>query len=87
MSVSVAGRRWLKTLKLLGYSAIVLGVILSLLYLIKTFILQVLAILVIGVFVAIGFYYLAYLLFGIISLFIVIGSVIAAIGVLAYFIH
>lgn len=87
MSVSVAGRRWLKTLKLLGYSAIVLGVILSLLYVIKTFILQVLAILVIGVFVAIGFYYLAYLLFGIISLFIVIGSVIAAIGVLAYFLH
>ncbi|WJE84568.1 hypothetical protein [Bacillus sp. DX3.1] len=86
MSVSVAnGKRWLKTLKSLGYYAIVLGVISSILYLLKTFILQVLGILVIVVFVAIGFYYLAYLLFGIISLFIIIGSVIAAIGVLAYF--
>lgn len=50
----------------------------------KTFILQVLGILVIGIFVAIGFYYLAYLLFGIISLFIIIGNVIAAIGFVAY---
>ncbi|MED4653601.1 hypothetical protein [Bacillus pseudomycoides] len=85
MSVSVAnGRQWLNTIKSLGYYAVLLGVISSILYVLKTFILQVLGILVIGVFVAIGFYYLAYLLFGIISLFIIIGSVIAAIGFSAY---
>ncbi|WP_260632195.1 hypothetical protein [Bacillus bingmayongensis] len=36
------------------------------------------------VFVAIGFYYLAYLLFGIISLLFIIGSVIAAIGFVVF---
>lgn len=85
MSVSVANeRRWLKTLKSLGYYAIVVGVILSIFYVLKTFLLQVLGVLVIGVFVAIGFYYLGYLLFGIISLFIIVGSVIAAIGFVAF---
>ncbi|MBC6971852.1 hypothetical protein H9I32_05255 [Bacillus sp. Xin] len=85
MSISVANRRrWLKILKLLGYFTIVFGVILSILYLLKTFLLQVLGILLIVVFVAIGFYYLAYLLFGIISLLFIIGSVIAAIGFAAY---
>ncbi|PFI46738.1 hypothetical protein COI73_16990 [Bacillus cereus] len=59
--------------------------ILSVLNVFKTFILQVLGILVIEVFVAISFYYLAYLLFGIIVyLFINIESIIAAIGFVAY---
>ena len=59
--------------------------ILSVLNIFKTFILQVLGILVIEVFVAISFYYLAYLFFGIIVyLFINIESIIAAIGFVAY---
>ncbi|SEB21138.1 hypothetical protein [Bacillus nitratireducens] len=59
--------------------------ILSVLNVFKTFILQVLGILVIEVFVAISFYYLAYLLFGIIVyLFINIESIIAAIGFVVY---
>lgn len=86
MSVSVANeRRWLKILKSLGYYAIVLGVSLSILYVLKTFILQALGILLIGIFVAIGFYFLGYLLIGIFSLLFIVGSVICAVGLLVYF--
>ncbi|PFZ02731.1 hypothetical protein COL60_27005 [Bacillus pseudomycoides] len=85
MRVSVANEsRWLKTLKSLGYYTIVLGVSLSILYVLKTFILQALGILLIGVFVAIGFYYLFYLLLGIFSIILIVGSVISAIGLLVY---
>ncbi|MGM2628537.1 hypothetical protein ACS2QL_28400 [Bacillus cereus group sp. Bce038] len=79
------GSRWLKILKSLGYYAIVLGVILSILYVLKTVILQTLGILLIGVFIAIGFYFLGYLLIGICSLLLIIGGVICAICLLAYF--
>ncbi|MGG3523515.1 hypothetical protein ABES33_27740 [Bacillus pseudomycoides] len=85
MSVSVANeRRWLKTLKLLGYYTIIMGVILIILYVLKTFMLQVLGVLVIGVFVVIGFYFLGYLLIGVLSLLIIVGSVICAVGLLVY---
>ncbi|MGH0951378.1 hypothetical protein [Bacillus mycoides] len=84
--ISIAnGSRWLKTLKSLGYYTIVLGVSLSILYVLKTFILQALGILLIGVFVAIGFYFLFYLLLGVFSLILIAGSVISVIGLLAYY--
>ncbi|MGE6552365.1 hypothetical protein ACQKFK_26290 [Bacillus mycoides] len=84
--ISIANEsRWLKTLKSLGYYTIVLGVSLSILYVLKTFILQVLVILLIGVFVAIGFYFLFYLLLGVFSLLLIAGSVISVIGLLAYY--
>ncbi|MFZ7759976.1 hypothetical protein ACO1DG_29275 [Bacillus thuringiensis] len=85
--ISIAsGSRWLKILKSLGYYTIVLGVSVSILYVLKTFILQSLGILLIGLFVAIGFYFLFYLLLGIFSLLLIAGSVISVIGLLAYFI-
>lgn len=85
--ISIAnGSRWLKILKSLGYYTIVLGVSVSILYVLKTFILQSLGILLIGVFVAIGFYFLFYLLLGIFSLLLIAGSVISVIGLLAYYI-
>ncbi|MBG9828793.1 hypothetical protein [Bacillus wiedmannii] len=84
--ISIANEsRWLKTLKSLGYYTIVLGVSLSILHVLKTFILQVLVILLIGVFVAIGFYFLFYLLLGVFSLLLIAGSVISVIGLLAYY--
>lgn len=84
--ISVAnGSRWLKTLKSLGYYITVWGVSLSILYVLKTFILQALGILLIGIFVAIGFYFLGYLLIGICSLLLIIGGVICAVCLLAYF--
>lgn len=83
--VSIAnGSRWLKILKSLGYYTIVLGVSVSILYVLKTFILQSIGILLIGLFVAIGFYFLFYLLLGIFSLLLIAGSVISVIGLLAY---
>ncbi|EJR92698.1 hypothetical protein ABE42_37700 [Bacillus thuringiensis] len=83
--ISIAnGSRWLKILKSLGYYTIVLGVSVSILYVLKTFILQSLGILLIGLFVAIGFYFLFYLLLGIFSLLLIAGSVISVIGLLAY---
>lgn len=84
--ISIAnGSRWLKILKSLGYYIIVLGVSVSILYVLKTFILQTLGILLIGVFVAIGFYFLFYLLLGVFSLLLIAGSVISVIGLLAYY--
>ncbi|MGR5969601.1 hypothetical protein ACT7C1_21940 [Bacillus paranthracis] len=74
----------MKILKSLGYYTIVLGVSVSILYVLKTFILQSLGILLIGLFVAIGFYFLFYLLLGIFSLLLIAGSVISVIGLLAY---
>ncbi|MGR5881153.1 hypothetical protein CN980_04250 [Bacillus cereus] len=83
--ISIAnGSRWLKILKSLGYYTIVLGVSVSILYVLKTFILQSIGILLIGLFVAIGFYFLFYLLLGIFSLLLIAGSVISVIGLLAY---
>ncbi|WP_242306067.1 hypothetical protein [Bacillus cereus group sp. BfR-BA-01490] len=55
------------------------------LYLFKAFILQIIGILLIIAFICLGFYYLGYLLFGIISLIIVVGSIICAICILGYF--
>ncbi|MED4714255.1 MULTISPECIES: hypothetical protein [Bacillus] len=84
--ISVAnGSRWLKTLKSLGHYTIVLGVSLSILYVLKTVILQTLGILLIGVFVAIGCYFSFYLLLGVFSLLLIVGSVISVIGLLAYY--
>ncbi|PDZ43483.1 hypothetical protein [Bacillus wiedmannii] len=83
--ISIAnGSRWLKILKSLGYYTIALGVSVSILYVLKTFILQSIGILLIGLFVAIGFYFLFYLLLGIFSLLLIAGSVISVIGLLAY---
>ena len=79
------GDQWLKTLKSLGYYAIVLGVILSILYVLKTVILQTLGILLIGVFLAMGCYFLGYLLLGVFSLILITGSVISVIGLLVYY--
>ncbi|PEU10659.1 MULTISPECIES: hypothetical protein [unclassified Bacillus (in: firmicutes)] len=59
--------------------------LISVLYSFKTFILQIIGILLIIAFICLGFYYLGYLLFGIISLIIVVGSVICAICILGYF--
>lgn len=56
----------------------------GILYLFKAFILQIIGILLIIAFICLGFYYLGYLLFGIISLIIVVGSVICAICILGY---
>lgn len=86
MDVSVIKRRqWLKTLKSLGYYALVLGVILSVLYVLKSLILQIIGFLLIVAFIVIGFYFLGYLLFGIISLIIIVASVICALSILVYF--
>lgn len=83
--ISIAnGSRWLKILKSLAYYTIALGVSVSILYVLKTFILQSIGILLIGLFVAIGFYFLFYLLLGIFSLLLIAGSVISVIGLLAY---
>ncbi|HDR7594541.1 hypothetical protein EXW28_27815 (plasmid) [Bacillus mycoides] len=57
----------------------------GILYLFKAFILQIIGILLIIAFTCLGFYYLGYLLFAIISLIIVVGSVIFAICILGYF--
>ncbi|QDZ76568.1 hypothetical protein D0437_27350 [Bacillus cereus] len=77
--ISIAnGSRWLKILKSLGYYTIALGVSVSILYVLKTFILQSIGILLIG------FYFLFYLLLGIFSLLLIAGSVISVIGLLAY---
>ncbi|PEP88907.1 hypothetical protein [Bacillus toyonensis] len=59
--------------------------ILIVLFLFKSFILHIIGITLIAAFICLGFYYLGYLLFGIISLIIVVGSVICAICVLGYF--
>lgn len=59
--------------------------ILIMLFLFKSAFLQIIGILLIIAFTCLGFYYLGYLLFGIISLIIVVGSVIFAICVLGYF--
>lgn len=59
--------------------------LIGILYLCKAFILQIIGILLIIAFICLGFYYLGYLLFGIISLIIVVGSVICAICILGYF--
>ncbi|MED1305449.1 hypothetical protein BK704_20445 [[Bacillus thuringiensis] serovar konkukian] len=59
--------------------------ILIVLFLFKSFILQIIGIILIAAFICLGFYYLGYLLFGIIALIIVLASVICAICVLGYF--
>ncbi|PEQ55279.1 hypothetical protein [Bacillus cereus] len=59
--------------------------ILIILFLFKSAFLQIIGILLIIAFTCLGFYYLGYLLFGIISLVIVVGSVICAISLLGYF--
>ncbi|MEB9370473.1 hypothetical protein P4J04_27890 [Bacillus cereus] len=59
--------------------------ILIILFLFKSAFLQIIGILLIIAFTCLGFYYLGYLLFGIISLIIVVGSVIFAICILGYF--
>ncbi|PGN52542.1 hypothetical protein CN966_24795 [Bacillus cereus] len=59
--------------------------ILIMLFLFKSAFLQIIGILLIIAFTCLGFYYLGYLLFGIISLIIVVGSVIFAICILGYF--
>ncbi|PFS32653.1 hypothetical protein [Bacillus thuringiensis] len=58
--------------------------LIAIVYLFKAFILQIISILLIITFACLGFYYLGYLLFGIISLIIVVGSVIFAICILGY---
>jgi hypothetical protein len=58
--------------------------LIGILYLFKAFILQIIGILLIIAFTCFGFYYLGYLLFVIISLIIVVGSVICAICILGY---
>ncbi|TKH22200.1 hypothetical protein FC697_13940 [Bacillus wiedmannii] len=78
--------QWLKILKSLGYYSAFCIITLFVLFLLKTIILQVLGIILIIAFVAIGFYYLGYLLLGIISLLIMVGSVICAIALVAYFV-
>ncbi|MDC2867325.1 hypothetical protein [Bacillus sp. BP-3] len=78
-------KNWLKRLKKLGYYIVISGGILAVLYFLTSFILQVIGVLLIGIFVAIGVYYLCYLIFGVVSLLIIVGSVIGTIGVLAYF--
>ncbi|PGT50117.1 hypothetical protein COD86_29090 [Bacillus cereus] len=60
--------------------------LMSIVYLFKSFILQIIGVLLIFAFICLGFYYLGYLLFVIISLIIVVGSVICAICLLVYFI-
>ncbi|WP_199674919.1 hypothetical protein [Bacillus cereus] len=59
-------------------------IILIVLFLFKSVFLQIIGILLIIAFTCLGFYYLGYLLFGLISLIIVIGSVICAICILGY---
>lgn len=59
--------------------------ILIILFLFKSAFLQIIGILLLIAFTCLGFYYLGYLLFGIISLIIVVGSVIFAICILGYF--
>ncbi|MGH0944992.1 hypothetical protein ACQVTS_28175 [Bacillus mycoides] len=75
----------LRILNSLAYYTLVVGVMFCLLYLLKAIILQTLVALIIIAFVAIGFYFLGYLLIGVLSLLIIVGSVISAIGLLAYF--
>lgn len=58
--------------------------LLSVLFLLKSFILQIIGVLLLVAFVCLGFYFLGYLLFGVLSLIIVVGSIICAIGILAY---
>lgn len=58
--------------------------LLSLLFLFKSFVLQIIGVLLLVAFVCLGFYFLWHLLFRIFALIIVIGSVICAIGILAY---
>ncbi|PEF41653.1 hypothetical protein [Bacillus wiedmannii] len=62
-------------------------IILIVLFLFKSVFLQIIGILLIIAFTCLGFYYLGYLLLGIISLIIVVGSVICAICVLGYFLY
>ncbi|AUB67244.1 hypothetical protein CSW12_30915 (plasmid) [Bacillus cereus] len=78
-------KQWLKNLKSLGYYAFFCGVIFFVLFLLKTIILQVMGLILIIAFVAIGFYFLFYLLLGIFSLLLIVGSVISVIGLLTYF--
>ncbi|PRT33912.1 hypothetical protein [Bacillus wiedmannii] len=59
--------------------------ILIILFLFKSAFLKIIGILLIIAFTCLGFYYLGHLLFGIISLIIVVGSVIFAICILGYF--
>ncbi|PTC10593.1 hypothetical protein C6557_28315 [Bacillus wiedmannii] len=75
----------LRILKVLAYYTLVIGVIFCLLFLLKSIILQVLGVLIIIVFGAIGFYFLGYLLIGVFSLLIIVGSVICALSFLVYF--
>ncbi|PEE37778.1 hypothetical protein [Bacillus pseudomycoides] len=58
--------------------------LLSVLFLFKSFVLQIIGVLLLVAFVCLGFYFLWHLLFRIFALIIVIGSVICAIGILAY---
>ncbi|CUB56412.1 hypothetical protein BN2127_JRS10_03679 [Bacillus subtilis] len=68
-------KQWLKILKSLGYYAFFCGVIFFVLFLLKTIILQVLGTLLIIAFLALGFYFLGYVLVGVFSLLIIVGSV------------
>lgn len=58
--------------------------LLSVLFLLKSFILQIIGVLLLVAFVCLGFYFLWHLLFRVFALIIVVGSVICALGLLAY---
>lgn len=77
--------QWLEILRSLGYYTVFCAIILFVLFLSKTIILQMLGVILIIVFVAIGFYFLIYLLLGVFSLLLIAGSVISVIGLLAYY--
>lgn len=81
----VKQKQFLRVLKSLGYYIVVIGVVFSVLYLLKFIILQMLGTLLIIAFLALGFYFLGYVLIGVFSLLIIVGSVICALSLLVYF--
>ncbi|MEW4151155.1 hypothetical protein Q0N88_13110 [Bacillus thuringiensis] len=81
----VTKKQFLRVLKSSGYYIAIIGVVFSALYLLKFVILQILGSLLIIAFLALGFYFLGYVLIGVFSLLIIVGSVICTLSLLVYF--
>ncbi|PEZ41918.1 hypothetical protein CN345_06655 [Bacillus thuringiensis] len=81
----VKQKQFLRALKSSGYYIAIIGVVFSALYLLKFVILQILGSLLIIAFLALGFYFLGYVLIGVFSLLIIVGSVICTLSLFVYF--
>ncbi|MDF9623489.1 hypothetical protein P5775_12125 [Bacillus cereus] len=81
----VKQKQFLRVLKSSGYYIAIIGVVFIALYLLKFVILQILGSLLIIAFLALGFYFFGYVLIGVLSLLIIVGSVICALSLLVYF--